>query len=155
MQGPGAAIGKQRKTPQIVAAFGRNRSDRARHAGIGDAQDALGRALERQTERPRHLLVQDAARGREVNRQPAAEQSRGVESAEHKIGVRDCRERAAAPISSRAGIGPSAFRPDLQRAGIVESRDAATASADDLNVDHRHAHGIAGDSAFRGEGRPP
>ncbi len=154
MQRARAAIGKQREVPEIVAALGRDRADGARHARIGDAQDALGRRFQRQTQRSCHLPLQHAPCRREIDRQSPAEQRRRVEPAEQQIGVSRRCPLSAAAITGRARIGAGAVRSDLQRAGIVEGGDAAAAGADHLDVDHRPPHRIAGDDAIGGEGRP-
>ncbi len=62
MKRPRPTEGHQREVPRIVAAFDRNDPDRADHVVIGYRENATGRGLYSQSERPRHVPFNRAAR---------------------------------------------------------------------------------------------
>ncbi|KAG1239538.1 hypothetical protein G6F68_018538 [Rhizopus microsporus] len=59
--------------------------------------------------------------------------------------------RAAPVVRERARHGAGALRAYLQRAGIVDTRDAAAARADDVHVDHQGLDRIVCHQAAGGE----
>ncbi len=57
----------------------------------------------------------------------AARQRRGVDEAEHNIGIRHCRPFVAEPIAGRPRNGASGLRADDQQAALVDAGNGAAA----------------------------
>ena len=157
MKRPGPAGGDQREVARVVALGDRHFAHRERHLVDRDIDDGLRGRDGIELERVGDLLL-DAAQGAlgiELHR--AAEEIVRIDPAEHHIGVGNGRLGAAAAIADRPGIGAGALRPDLERADVVEPRDAAAAGADLDHVDHRQhdrmAAGIAADVVARRQRR--
>ena len=116
VQRAGAAGGDEREVARIVALLDRDLAHRERHVRDRD----LGRSpsAASTTSMPSVVgdLVLDGLRRAPPRR--AASRRRGSYRrpmpAEHHVGVRDRRLRAAAAVADRAGIGAGALRPDLQ-----------------------------------------
>ena len=73
---------------------------------------------------------------------------RGLQLAEHDVGVGDG-ERPAAAVAGRAGIRAGALRADAE-ARAVEGADRAAARRDGVDRHHRRAHAHAGDLGLEG-----
>ena len=129
------------KLLRIVPALDRDEAQRAGHAGIGDAQDRLGR--------PRGVEAERAAR-------PAASIARAAASTSSRASLppigRSALIRpsttlasvtvgrvAAGAVADRARHGARALRPDLQQPAGIHPRDRAAARADRGDLDHRRA----------------
>ena len=94
-------------------------------------------------------LLGDAAGAIEIEREVAAEKTRGLQAAEKKIGVGDGGLSAAA-VADGAGIGSGGFGADAENAGGVEAGERASAGANGVNVEHGDADGQAGDLGVGG-----
>ena len=70
-----------------------------------------------------------------------------LDLAEHDVAVGD-RQRPAAAVTGRAGIGPGAVGADAV-ARAVEVQDRATASGNGVDMHHRCAHAHAGDQRLK------
>ncbi len=147
----GAAEAVQRIAGDVVAALHRDFLDRVRHVldrdldeAVGDllwrfAADLLGQFGEGLFHRlgvERLVLV-----GAENLREEI-----GDELADQHVGVGD-RERAAAAVAFRAGIGAGAVGTDAE-ARAVEMQHRAAAGRDGVDEHHRRAHPHAGDFGF-------
>ena len=153
----GAAEALQGEAADIMAFLHADLLDRVGHVGDRDAQKPLrqGARVLRLAGGLRHLGGQSgefrlhhlgvqrfvafgAENGREV---------RGHDFADADVGVRH-RQRAAAPVAGRAGIGAGAVRADAQ-AGAVEMQDGTAAGGDGVDRHHRRAHPHPGDGGFK------
>ena len=134
---PGAAIGEEREVARVDAAADGDGADRVGHAGVDDVEDALRHRLGRKAERCGDLRRPPWSARRQVERHPAAGEVRGVDAAEHGVGVGDRRLGAAAAVAGRAGDRAGALRPDADMAAL-EPGERAAAGADDVDVDDRH-----------------
>ena len=97
MDRTGAAEGQQREIARVEALFEQAEADCGGEAGIGDGDDAAGRALEIEAERACDLVDDRGAGGRKIERHDAAEEIIGVEPAEHQVRVGHGRLGAATP----------------------------------------------------------
>ena len=79
-----------------------------------------------------------------VERDRAAGEAVGIDAAQHHVGVRHGRPRAAQPIARRAGVGAGALGPDRDALHGVDAGQRAAARADLDHLDHRDAHRQAG-----------
>ncbi len=70
-----------------------------------------------------------------------------LQFAQHHVAVSH-RQRPAATIAGRAGVGAGAFRPDLKAAVAVE-QDRPAAGRDGVNVHHWRAHPDACDLGLK------
>ena len=75
-----------------------------------------------------------------IQRQAAGGEARRVDAAEHEVGVGHRRQRAAAAVAGRAGLGAAGIGADGDAAHRVHAPDRAAAGADLDELDHRHAH---------------
>ena len=143
----------------VIAALDADLLDRVGHVLDRDAQEALGQIL------GAHLrvagLLGDAGGhilelrpgGVDVQRLVAlgAEDRRklvGLDLAQHHVAVGH-RQRAAAAIAGRAGVGAGAFGADLHPALRV-GQDRAAACRDGMDAHHRRAHPHARDLGLEG-----
>ena len=150
-----AAEGVQDEVARIVPARDRHAADLVLHQAVGDHLDARG-ALEQPEPETLAQRAHRGARGVDVEPHPAAEEVLGVEQAEHEVGVRDGRHRAAAAVADGAGIGPRALRPDAERARLrVDPGEAAAARADRLDVDHAQEQVVLLDHDAIAHRQPP
>ncbi len=94
-------------------------------------------------------LLRDAAGALEIEGEVSAEKTRGLQAAEKKIRVGDCRLRAAS-VADGAGIGSGGFGADAENSGGVEAGERASAGADGVDVEHGDADGEAGDLGVGG-----
>ena len=124
--------------------------DRALHVRIGDADDSGRRLLEAQAERRPDPVHDCAPGGFEVELHLAAEESIGVQPAQHDVRVGNGRLGSAAPIRGGAGLGARALRPDVQAVSNIEPRDAARPCTDGVDLDHGQHDGMLRDAAFGG-----
>ena len=139
----GAAEGHQCEAARVEALLHGDHPDGAEHVGVGDRDDAGGGFLEAQTERPRHLALHSRpSRGR-IEGQVTTQDRVVTEDADDQVGVRDCRQRAAAAVARRTGLCAGALWADLEPTGGIHAGDAAAAGADRLDVDHRRAQRVA------------
>ena len=154
MQGAGAAIGDEAEFGCVEAALGGHPAHHMGHLGRGDAQNAVCRRPEIETERRGDAGFERASSAFDVEAHLAAEKAVGGQPPEDEVGIGDGRLGAAAPIAHRTGLRARAFRTDMQRAAHFDARDRAAAGADLLDVDHRHLHrqtgGVAADERAAG-----
>ena len=145
----GAAEAIERIAGHVVAALHRNLLDRVRHVLDRDLDEAVGNLLaalaaadllrqrrERRTHRvgvERLVLLRPEDFRKEIRN----------ELADHHIGVGH-RQRAAAAIAFRAGIGAGGIRADA-KPRAVEMQDRAAAGRHGVDQHHRRAHAHAGD----------
>ena len=142
---PAKAI--ERIARDIIAARDRNRLDRLGHLCDRNGEKSIG-------DRLRLPPVADVARERRetlrhdfiVERLVAARAEHfreqiGDQLARHQIGVGD-RERTAAAISSRSGIGAGRSWANA-KARAVECEDRSAACGDGMDLHHRRAHAHA------------
>ena len=134
MHGAVAAEDQERAIPDVAAAFGGDRTDRAHHGRVRDLEDAVGRLLQRELD-----AVRDPAQrplgARLVQRELAPQQGDGIQEAEDEIGIGDGRLGTAAGVTHRPRARARAVRPDAHAAALVDVDDAATAGADFSDVD--------------------
>ena len=90
-------------------------------------------------------------RRRAVERTLAAHEGRGIEIAEHDIGVGDGRCHAAIAVAGRARHRARAFRPDAQRAAGIDAGDRAAAGRDARDVEAAQRDALAGEHAVGGQ----
>ncbi|KAG1544374.1 hypothetical protein G6F50_013878 [Rhizopus delemar] len=114
---------------------------------------ALHRFAQKAGRLPAPLFGQRGARALGMHGHAAFKQRHGIQAPQHDMRVRQGDRRAAPVVRDRARHGAGALRAYLQRAGIVDTRDAAAARADHMDVHHRRLHGIARHVAMRGEQR--
>ena len=106
---PRAAEGHEHEVTRVEALLGQNGVQRPDHVVVGDAQDRVGRRLDRQSEGRRY--VADGATGSfGVESHVSAEKVAGIDPAEHDVGVRDGRQHPAASVAGGSRIGASALR---------------------------------------------
>ena len=72
-------------------------------------------------------------------REAAADRAFGVDAAEHDVGVRHRRPRAARAVAGGAGDGARALRTHREEARGVHAGDGAAARADRRDLDHWRA----------------
>ncbi len=156
MLAAGAAETGEHIVGDVVAALHRDLLDRIGHIAHRDGDESFGHGFRcgpftrRRADFVRQR-VETAAHGGHVQRFIAAraEEAReiiGLHLAEHDVAVGD-RERAAAPVAGRAGIGAGAVRPHTI-AAAVEVQDRTAASGHGVDAHHRRAHAHAGNLGF-------
>ena len=142
VDGTRAAVGDDREVTGIPPLLRRHRSQRARHAGVRDAVDAVGGLEHRQPERRRDAL--DGGLGQLApDRDLAVRDLTDGDEAEHDVRIGHRRLDAPAPVARRPRVGARAARADLQAAGRVEPGDAASTRADLRDVDRRDPQELA------------
>ncbi len=151
---PGAAEAVERIAGHVITARDGDGLDRLGHLGDRDRQKSVGDRLLAPpvadlAGKRRKALAHD----RRIERLVAARTEHfwkkiGDELAGHQVGVGD-RERAAAAISGRAGIGAGGSRADA-KARAVECEDRAAAGGDGMDLHHRRAHPDARDFGLEG-----
>ena len=143
MDGAGAAESHQGEFRRIAAALDRHRFDRAHQVGIRDLMYAVSRFMQRQLGRaadvPQYRVFREIA----PDAERAARQRVFVQIAEHQIRVGHGRPFVAASITGRPRHRPGAARPDAQRTAGIHGGNAAAASADFRNINHRYAQRVA------------
>ncbi|MNS43120.1 hypothetical protein D3C72_755140 [compost metagenome] len=154
MLAAGAAKALQGEGGDILPAFQRCPLDRGGHVGDGDPQEALGRLMRgppvcQLKGETLELFAHDVG----VQRLVAAGTEDGGEVprrnlAAHDIGVGH-RQRAAAAIGGRAGIGAGAVRTDPEADAVVV-KDGAAAGRHRVDGHHGHAHLDARDLGVEG-----
>ena len=135
----------------VVAARHRNFFDRVGHLLHRDLHKTFGQALGALAHlrgqigktRPHHRCVQRLVAGRAKHRRKPLR----LQLAQQHIGVGH-RERAAAPVAGRAGVGTGAVRPHPQ-AGAVELQHRATACRHRVDGHHRRAQAHTGHLGFK------
>ena len=130
----------------VVAARYRNFLDGIGHLLHRDLDETLGHLLGRATGQrgqrgelfAHHLAVQRlvGAMAKDLG------EIRRLDLADHDIGVSHG-QRAPAPVTRRAGVGPGALRPHA-KARTVKGQDRAAARGHGMDAHHRCAHAHAG-----------
>ena len=150
----GAAEAVERIARHVVTALHRDLLDRVRHVLDRDLDEAVGDVFRRAAiaDRVRELRKR-GAHGLRVERQVLLRSENlrkevGKQLADHDVGVGD-RERSAAAVACRAGIGARAVGPDA-KARAVEMQDRAAARRHGMDQHHRRAHAHAGDLGLEG-----
>ncbi len=154
----GPAEATKRVLRHVVAALDRDVLDRVRHVVDGDLQEALGDRFRSQSmsgprrdvgRQRRETLPHDGiVEGQLALRAEHARKRRGVDLAHHQVAVGD-RQRAAAAIARRSGIGAGRLRADA-KARTVERADRTAAGSDRVYAHHRRAQAHAGDFGDEG-----
>ena len=147
-----AAEAVERITGHVVAALHRYLLDRVRHILDGDLDKAVGDLFRRGI--AAHIFRQGGKRladcaGIERLVLRGSENLRkeiGKKLSDHDVGVCD-RERTAAPVAFRPGIGAGGAGPDA-KPRAVEVQDRATAGGDRVDQHHRGTHAHPGDLGF-------
>ena len=115
VQRAAAAERHQGEAAGIMPALDRYEADCAGHPRVGDPNDGLGRSDRIEPERLADLHCDCFAGRRHIEAfQAAADRPLRVDAAEHDVGVRDGRARAASAIAHRARVGARRLRSDLQ-----------------------------------------
>ena len=143
----GPAEGVQRIARDVVAALHRDLLDRLGHVGDGDLDEAVGDLLGRAPvadfgRQHREFVADDLDVERLVLLRPEDRGEIGRDQlADHDVGIGH-RERPAAAIGGRTGIGAGGVGADPEaRAVIVEDR--AAAGRDRVDQHHRRTHAHA------------
>ena len=152
MQSRCAAESEQREMPGIDTAAHRDEPYPLCHCRVDDAVDAAGRGEPVDPELGGDTVDRGLG-GRPVEAAPAAEKARGIEIAEHQIGVGDRRGGAAGAVAGRTGNGAGALRTDMQDAAGVDPGDRAAARADTGDVEAVQRDRVAGDAAAGDQAR--
>ena len=103
---------------------------------------------------PATCILDRPARGVGVELQVAAEARLAAQPAEHEIGIRDRRPRAALAVAGGPRHGFGADRPDAQRPAVVDPGDRPAARADGVDVDDGKADGDLADPGVARRLRP-
>ena len=151
---PGAAETLQRVAGDVIAALDGDFLDRVRHVLDRDAEEPFGEVFGRPLglarlrrdlfPHRREFLADDIGVERLIAvRAENRREMRRLQLAKHDVAVRH-RQRPAAPVAGRAGIGAGAVRTDL-KATVLEEEDRPAARRDRVNVHHRRAHPDARD----------
>ena len=104
----------------------------SRRAAVADLLAQRGEALAHRFGIERRILLRPEDFRKEIRN----------ELADHDVGVGD-RERAAAPVACRSGIGAGGIRADA-KPRAVEMQDRSAAGGDGVDQHHRRAHAHAG-----------
>src|SRR5690606_13249078 len=133
----GATESKQRKVARVMTAAKADHTDCTSHLVIGNPQDRRGSLIDIQAERLADLS--DNCLLYIIQRYPAVhrQQTVRIESAKHKIGIRDRRPRATTTVADRTRPGAGAFRSDLQHPRLADEGDRPAARADGMHIYHR------------------
>ncbi len=150
VHGAGAAERQQREGREIDAALGREHPHLVGHAHVDDALDAGGGIHHVHPQRIGDVGLERGARRGEIELLRTPEEIIRVEKAAHEVGIGDGRQRAAAAVAGRSGIGARALRSDIEEAAAVEPGDRAAAGRDRGHVERRHVDLAARDGAFGG-----
>ena len=154
MLAAGAAEAVEQIAGHVVAALHRNLLDGVRHVLDGDGDETFGDGFGRTPVadlggKSCEFLVHDIGVQRLVLSRPENRREEiRLQLAEHDVGVGD-RERAAAAVTGRAGIGAGRIRADAKTSGL-EMQDRAAARRDRVDAHHRRAHAHAGDLRVEG-----
>ena len=155
----GAAEAVERVAGDVVAALHGNLLDGVGHVLDRDLDETVGDLFRRHLAgggREPDLLrqiVEVVPHGRGIERliltgsENLREELR-QQFSHHHIGVGH-RQRPAAPVAGRSGIGAGRVRADAET-GAVEMQDRAAAGGDRVDEHHRRAHAHAGDFGFEG-----
>ena len=142
----GATEALQGVAGDVVTARHRDLLDRIGHLLHRDADEALGHRLGRaaglarqRVELRSHRLGAQGFVG--LGAEHAGE-IRRLDLAEHDVRIGHG-QRAAAPVTGRAGVGAGALRADAE-ARSVEAQDGAAAGRHGVDAHHRRAHAHAG-----------
>ncbi len=151
MQPARTAERQQAKPPRVQPLLEQAQPDRRRQARIGQRQHAFRRRF-RVEPHPCAQPGQRAVRRCAVQRQSAAEEIARVQPAEHQVGVRHRRLRAAAAVAGRPGLRARAPRSHHQPVARQHRGDRSAAGSDRADLHHRQAHRLAVDLALRHRG---
>ena len=143
MRGGGAARTHQHEIARVITTLHRDAADAVHHVVVDDGVHAIGRAFDRDAERIRNLGLDRLPGLREIERQLAAQKAIRVEIAQHEVGVRRRRLRAALAVTGRPRLRARRLRADLDEAEGVDPADRAAARTQRFHLDHRHADAIA------------
>ena len=140
---PATAKGDEREIAGVIAAADRDEFERVDHVGVGDADHAEGSLVDTDAEGAGDGF-HGATGGVHTHRDLAAEEVVGGDASCYQVGVGDGGLGAALAVAGRTGDRPGALRADLQRAAVIDPRDAAAAGADLDDVDDRGLDRVAG-----------
>ena len=154
----GAAEAVQRVLGDVVAPLHGDVLDRIGHVLHGDPQESLRHLLRRArfpggggdlpgqgVEAQAHLRVVEGLIG--VGAEDPGKEAR-LDLAQHDVAIGD-RERPAAPVTRRPGVGARRIRPH-PHAGAVEMQDGAAAGRHRVDVHHGCAQAYPADQGFEG-----
>ena len=91
----------------------------------------------RKAQRRSHVPSQGPLGSRGVQGGPASQEIAGVQVSQRQAGVSDRGPHSTPAIAGRARVGTRAFRADMQDPTLVHPGDAAAASAQGMDIDHR------------------
>ena len=95
-------------------------------------------------------IVERRLSGGAIQHAPSAKKARGIEIAEHQIGVGHRRSIAAAAVAGGTRNRAGALRPDMQDAAGIDPRDRPAAGADAGDIEAAERDRVAGNPARRG-----
>ena len=124
MEGAAAAQRQERVTAGIDAAADRDEADRFGHLRVEDAMDAERRMFETEAERARDRRLDRPAREVRRELQRTGREIIRIDVAQHDRRIGHRRLLAAAAVAGGAGLRARGVRPDPERAGAVDPRDA-------------------------------
>ncbi len=125
---------------RIMATFDRYKTDRARHAGVGDPHDRLGRLQHVDAERLTDMRHDRPPGGLDIEtRELAADRFLGVDTPEHHMRIGQGRPLIALAVAGRSRHRTGAFRPHLQQPPAIDRGNRSAAGADGRDLDHRRA----------------
>ena len=108
-------------------------------------------ASSRDRSKRRRDAVDRGFRRRAVERTRAAHEGGGIEIAEHDIGVRHGRGRAAIAVAGRPRHRARAFRADAQRAAAIDAGNRSAAGGDARNIEAAQRDALSGQHAVGGK----
>ena len=138
MHRPRAAERQQRELPWVESPAHGQGAHGVGHARVGNRDDTLRHRIDAQPERPGDGGDRRPSRLRIEGHAPFQERV-GVDPAEHDVGIRHRRLRAAEAIAGWAGRRPRTLWTDPQPA-VGHAGERAAAGADRRQADHRQQH---------------
>ena len=153
---PRAAEGEEGEVARVVPLVHRDQPRRARHLMVHHTQDGSGGLRLVEAERVCDPVADDAAHLVDIRRAVEATDGARIDPAKQQVGVGHRGLLPAPAVADRPRRRARALGPHAQDAAFVHPRDAAPASADGLDIHHRHAqrHSV-GDVLLRRGGRHP
>ncbi len=126
MGGPGTPEPNQHEVPGVVSTLDGHQSKGVHHRGVGNLDNSVRRAFDRQAEWFRTSLANRLASTRKVKRHFATGKVVRVEPAKHQVGVGNSRFSTAKAIANRPGFGSCRMRPNPQRPAGIDPRYRTT-----------------------------
>ena len=146
VQTGGTTERQQREATRVDPATHRNQADTLRHVGVDHAVDALGGSDAVYFQRHRDPIERGVC-GISVECCAATQEVRGIEIAEHEVGV--CHSRLSTPstVAGRAWHGAGALRADMQDAAGIDAANRSTAGTETDDVQAVQCQPMATDAS--------